>query len=261
MKKIKMFLYKHYISFLYLQWGIFILVSFLLLSTEFDIVFNHVIIFSLNIFIFELIYIINIIDKKNYISNNNFITKYKHKKNIIKWLMLERHNCFNHLQVMYGFLQLKRYDKLDNQIEKIVEEIENKNPLYRIKNQNLLDALFKGIKTAKKNNINMTIEIKDSFSFKKGIPYEQKVKFAECLKLFQSIIMNELIDLESKYKVIKVKIGNDQKNHVYALLLYPAVIYDDIIEKSRIKNNVFDNFLCNGVRFRVSKSRILIIIC
>jgi len=220
----------------------------------------HILIFALNVFIFELIYIIKVLDKKNYISNNNFITKYKHKENVIKCLMLERHNCFNYLQVMYGSLQLKRYDKLDNYIIKILEEIENTNPLYRIKNQQLLDTLFKSIKKAKKNNVNMTIEIKDSFCFKKGIPFEQKAKFAECLKLFQSIIINKLKDLDSKYKVIKVRIGNDQKNNVYALILYPAVIYDDIIEALKIKHNIYDNCYSNSIRFRISKSRILILL-
>ena len=130
--KIIRFLNKHYIKFIYFQW-FFILICILCAFNMISTTVVHILIFALNVFIFELIYIIKVLDKKNYISNNNFITKYKHKENVIKCLMLERHNCFNYLQVMYGSLQLKRYDKLDNYIIKILEEIENTNPLYRIK--------------------------------------------------------------------------------------------------------------------------------
>ena len=50
------------------------------------------------------------------------------------------------------------------------------------------------------------------------------------------------------------------KNNVYALILYPAVIYDDIIEALKIKHNIYDNCYSNSIRFRISKSRILILL-
>ncbi|HHY13236.1 MAG TPA: hypothetical protein GX526_01130, partial [Thermoanaerobacterales bacterium] len=177
-------------------------------------------------------------NKSNSNGNNDFAEKCKYKNNIINILRLERHDYFNHLQVLYGLLQLKRYDKLNGQINKMLKELGKDNSLLSVKEPYLLEVLYNGKLNARENNIDLKIEIENPLYSGKTATQRRKIEFAKHLEFFLSVLMDNINGLIQKNKKISINIGSSSKGKTYGLITYPGIIYDDILMDLKNKNDI-----------------------
>lgn len=86
----------------------------------------------------------------------------EHMDEIIKNARLERHDNMNDLQVIYGYIQLKKYDKLEEFVSKLCLKNNILGSIYNLGDEYLAYALEKAMKKlwAKGIDVDVDIEIK-----------------------------------------------------------------------------------------------------
>lgn len=89
-------------------------------------------------------------------------TLIEHMDEIIKNVRLERHDNMNDLQVIYGYIQLKKYDKLEEFVSKLCLKNNILSSLYNLGDEYLAYTLEESIKKlwAKEIDVDIDIEIK-----------------------------------------------------------------------------------------------------
>lgn len=69
-------------------------------------------------------------------------TGYENNKKIIQIMQIYRHNWLNHLQIILGYLSLKKYDRISKYIAKINHEAKQRSIIAGLKNYDLAVFLY-----------------------------------------------------------------------------------------------------------------------
>ncbi|WP_416829326.1 ATP-binding protein [Ectobacillus polymachus] len=95
-----------------------------------------------------------------------------------------RHDYLNHLQVLYGLLQLKNYEKANEYMASLVKEATLTNLPVWVENPALLSLLQTKWVTAQKHGIPLLLDIGDS--------YFHQIKTTDLIKILSNLIDNAL---------------------------------------------------------------------
>ncbi|QBD85469.1 hypothetical protein EQG73_09865 [Clostridium tetani] len=81
---------------------------------------------------------------------------------VIDSLRTQRHDFMNEIQVLYGYMQINKYEEALNYLKKISEENENISQLYSLGDKFLAYILENNIKNINKYGILLDIELEIS---------------------------------------------------------------------------------------------------
>jgi hypothetical protein len=105
----------------------------------------------------------------------------------------QRHDFFNLLQVLYGYTQLKKYDKVLAHIKDYCRQLENIGRLYNCKCIKLADLLYTKDKEAESVDLNLEVLVSVSFE-----PVVRKLDNADIVHILDNIISVFLYALDSR---------------------------------------------------------------
>ncbi|MBC2397330.1 Spo0B domain-containing protein [Clostridium tetanomorphum] len=111
----------------------------------------------------------------------------------IESLREQRHDFMNELQIIYGYLQVDKYDKAKEFIKKISLENESLSQIYSLGDNYLGYCLEKNIKRVSSRDIDVNIDIEISYFSKKHFynEYNKKINLV-------NNIFNDLEKIDSK---------------------------------------------------------------
>ena len=141
-------------------------------------------------------------------------------------LRAQRHDFMNHLQVVYGLMEMEEYKDATDYIEKIFNDIQKVNKVLRTANpavNALLQAkILYGEKRGITTNLNITTQLK-----------ELKIPSWEFCRVLANIIDNAIYVLQEKegIRLIEVELYEDLKNYGFKIKNNGGEIPKDMINK------------------------------
>lgn len=203
-----------------------------------------------NIFILELIITILNMSKyrKKYI---NIKKEYRLCRDIVRCLRLEKHDFLNRLQVISGFVQLKKYDKINPQIKKITEETTTTSQMSRIKFRPLKAIFFSALRLARKYNIYINIEVDELFFRRMAVPEKDREELSYCMKMLLFSIIAEFKNINVKNKRILIHLRSNNKGGIYLILCYNAALSNRIKDQiEKLDGHISENGNCMKVEVK-----------
>ena len=127
-------------------------------------------------------------------------------------LRAQRHDYLNHLQVVYGLMELEQYDDANNYIEQVYADIQKVNSVLKTSIPAVNAILQAKQQMCADRNIEMTIEARTGFS---GIPIEDW----ELCRIFGNIIdnaINAMADMEG-HKRLTIELSEDIRGYGFVI--------------------------------------------
>ena len=128
-------------------------------------------------------------------------------------LRMDRHDYLNHLQVVYGLMELEEYDEMSSYLKKVYKELLKTGKAIKT-SKAAINALFAAkMAEAEKNGVELVIEVKSAL---KNLDVEDW----ELCKILSNLIdnaMKALEDSEKEEKRIRIDIMEDREMYVFSV--------------------------------------------
>lgn len=143
-----------------------------------------------------------------------------------KTLRAQRHDFMNHLQVVYGLIELEEFKDTMDYIEKVYNDIQKVSRVMRTSNPALNALLQAKLLAAEKRGIELKLNIKSQFD-------RIKIPSWEFCRIVGNIIDNAIAALEGKIgdKYIEIDLYEDIKSYYFRIKDNGPGIADEIINK------------------------------
>lgn len=143
-----------------------------------------------------------------------------------KTLRAQRHDFMNHLQVVYGLIELEEFKDTKDYIEKVYNDIQKVSRIMRTSNPALNALLQAKVLACEKRGIDARIDIKSQFS-------ELKIPSWEFCRIISNLIDNAISALEhtSDHKYIQIDLYEDIKTYYFRIKDNGSGIPDEIADK------------------------------
>ncbi|HBM80839.1 MAG TPA: hypothetical protein DD426_08380 [Clostridiaceae bacterium] len=120
--------------------------------------------------------------------DNAFVRDKENAGCIIEYMRKQRHDFMNHIQVIWGYMQLKKYEKAADYIKHINKRYDVYGDIYRIQNPLLSLSLYSLVREAYKNDIDIDMEIETDSSVNNFFDSGYENIAESMIKLFNYII-------------------------------------------------------------------------
>ena len=147
--------------------------------------------------------------KKNY---ENLQESYRNLEKLNSNLRAQRHDYLNHLQVVYGLLELKEYDELHHYFSPVYKDMQKTGKALKTLKP-AINALLKAkMDEAESKNIDFYIEVKTDLK-------KLQVEDWELCKVISNLIDNAITALENKEteKKIWMDMTEDKENYLFSV--------------------------------------------
>lgn len=128
-------------------------------------------------------------------------------------LRMDRHDYLNHLQVIYGLMELEEYDEMSSYLKRVYKELLKTGKAIKT-SKAAINALFAAkMAEAEKNRVELVIEVKSAL---KNLDVEDW----ELCKLLSNLIDNAikaLEDSEKEEKRIRIDIMEDRERYIFSV--------------------------------------------
>lgn len=147
-------------------------------------------------------------------------------ENLNNSLRAQRHDFLNHLQVVYGLIEMDEYDEARNYINKVYKDIQSVSRFLKTANPAVNALLQAKLMTAEKNNINTQINVSSRLE---RLP----VPSWELCRVLGNLIDNAVASLCDKddNRFLQIDIKEDVKRFIFEVKDNGAGIPEDIINK------------------------------
>ena len=141
-------------------------------------------------------------------------------------LRAQRHDFMNHLQVVYGLMEMEDYTDATEYLEKVYNDIQKVNEVLRTSNPAVNALLQAKILYAEKRGIITKLKIKTQLQ-------DLKIPAWEFCRVLGNIIDNAIYVLQEKEsdRIIEIKLYEDLKYYYFILKNNGGKIPDNIIGK------------------------------
>ena len=141
-------------------------------------------------------------------------------------LRAQRHDFMNHLQVVYGLMEMEDYKDATEYLEKVYNDIQKVNEVLRTSNPAVNALLQAKILYGEKRGIITKIKIKTQLQ-------DLKIPAWEFCRVLGNIIDNAIYVLQEREsnRVIEIKLYEDLKNYYFIIKNNGGKIPDKIIGK------------------------------
>jgi sensor histidine kinase regulating citrate/malate metabolism len=132
----------------------------------------------------------------------------------------------NHLQVVYGLIELEEFKDTKDYIEKVYNDIQKVSRIMRTSNPALNALLQAKVLACEKRGIDARIDIKSQFS-------QLKIPSWEFCRIISNLIDNAISALEhtSNHKYIQIDLYEDIKTYYFRIKDNGSGIPDEIADK------------------------------
>jgi len=143
-----------------------------------------------------------------------------------KTLRAQRHDFMNHLQVVYGLMEMKEYNEAQNYIEKVFNDIQRVNEALKTSNP-AINALLQAKRLyGEKRGIEVNLHITSQFK-------ELNIPSWEFCRILGNIIDNGIYALGEKkgHKIIDIELFEDLKGYGFRISNNGPIIPENVIDK------------------------------
>jgi sensor histidine kinase regulating citrate/malate metabolism len=129
-----------------------------------------------------------------------------------KTLRVQRHDFMNHLQVVYGLIELEEFNDTREYIEKVYKDIQSVNRVMRTSSPALNALLQAKVLACEKRGIETKLNITSQFE-------QIKIPSWELCRIIGNIIDNAIFALNGilEYKYIQIDLYEDIKAHYFCI--------------------------------------------
>lgn len=153
---------------------------------------------------------------------------YKNLENLNNELRSQRHDYLNHLQVVYGLMQLEEYDELQKYLEPVYKNIKKTGKALKT-SKPAINALLKAkMDEAESKKIDFYIEVKSDLK-------ELYVEDWELCKVISNIVDNAMTALETKRGEKKITLDINENREEY----YIAIANNGPIIPKELQGSIF----------------------
>lgn len=142
-------------------------------------------------------------------------------------LRIYKHDFTNHLQIIWGLLELKHYDKALNYLLKASNEGRTIKEKYEVGIPEIESTIFSVLSRAREQNIEVQI---DCITLKSDFP----VKIYDLTKILSNLLKNAMYGLErveSNNKKLKIRIYEELGEYIFEVINNLPLIHEDMKEK------------------------------
>lgn len=146
-------------------------------------------------------------------SQNNMIKEALNSvENLNNLLRAQRHDFLNHLQVVYGLIEMDEYDEARNYINRVYNDIQSVSRILKTSNPAVNALLQAKLVTAEKSNINTEIKV---YSRLENFP----VPSWEFCRVLGNLIDNAVSSLCEKKdnRILQIEIKEDIKTFIFSV--------------------------------------------
>lgn len=158
--------------------------------------------------------------------NDTLVQTLSQLEELNKTLRAQRHDFMNHLQVVYGLIELEEFNDTKDYIEKVYNDIQKVSRVMRTSNPALNALLQAKVLAGEKRGIETRLNINSRFDM-------IKIPNWEFCRVIGNIIDNAIFALESSSgnKYIEINLHEDIKNYYFTIKDNGPGISRDIINK------------------------------
>lgn len=160
--------------------------------------------------IISLLFAVSLIDRDVELSQTKASVGQMNELN--NTLRAQRHDYLNHLQVVYGLMELEQYDDANNYIEQVYSDIQKVNSVLKTAIPAVNAILQAKQQMCQSRGIEMTVDARTSLE---GIPVEDW----ELCRIFGNVIdnaINAMADMEGA-KRLTIELGEDIRGFSFAI--------------------------------------------
>lgn len=142
----------------------------------------------------------------------NLQASYKNLEKLNNTLRSQRHDYLNHLQVVYGLMQLEEYDELEKYLEPVYKDMQKTGKALKT-SKPAINALLKAkMDEASGREIDLYVEVKSDLK-------KLEIEDWELCKVISNIIDNAMTALEEKTneKKIVVDMTEDKEHYIFSI--------------------------------------------
>lgn len=147
-------------------------------------------------------------------------------QNLNTTLRAQRHDFMNHLQVVYGLMEMEDYKDASEYIEKVYNDIQKVNEVLRTSNPAVNALLQAKVLYSEKRGIVTKLKIKTQL-------VDLKIPAWEFCRVLGNIIDNAIYALQQKEnnRLIYIELSEDLKNYYFKIRNNGGKIPDNVIDK------------------------------
>ena len=142
----------------------------------------------------------------------NLQTSYQNLEKLNNTLRSQRHDYLNHLQVVYGLMQLEEYEDLEKYLEPVYRDMQKTGKALKT-SKPAINALLKAkMDAAASKEIDFYVEVKSDLK-------NLEIEDWELCKVISNIIDNAMTALEDKkeHKTIVLDMTEDKENYIFSI--------------------------------------------
>lgn len=147
--------------------------------------------------------------------------------NLLKRLREQKHGFINHMNIIYGYLTIKKYDEAKKYLENIQQVVATTNNVLTVQNPSLNALLNVKAKIAESKNIKFEVNVDDNLS-------QLNFKVFEMGEAIGNIIDNAIeatYEQEVENRHVKINIYSDKNYYVFDIQNSGKTIPQDILGK------------------------------
>lgn len=148
----------------------------------------------------------------------------KNLENLNTVLREQRHDYLNHVQVIYGLMELEEYEEAKKYMEPVYNDLIKVGKALKTAHPAVNALLQAKIQKGEKENINVYVEVKSNLKY---IPMEPW----ELCKILANIIDNQITALEQREPIRKlyIDIGENGISYIFSIYNNGPIIKEDIL--------------------------------
>lgn len=148
----------------------------------------------------------------------------KNLENLNAVLKEQRHDYLNHVQVIYGLMELGEYEEAKKYMEPVHNDLIKVGKALKTAHPAINALLQAKMQKGERENIGVHVEVKSNL---KDIPMEAW----ELCKVLSNIIDNQITALEQRESIRKlyIDIGENERSYIFAISNNGPMIQEDIL--------------------------------
>ena len=153
------------------------------------------------------------------------VSSYRDLERLNSALRAQRHDYLNHLQVVYGLMELEEYDELKNYLAPIYKGMMKTGKALKTKNPAVNALLRAKMEEAESKGIDFYVEVTSDLSGLKAEPWE-------LCKVLANLMDNAITALEAipSEKKLRVDIGEDRDSYRFSVANNGPAIPEELQE-------------------------------